>query len=854
MIMAGTNRVSLLWKGNIMNFNNMLYNSFGHPSLLFFVVLVLGGGANISLAAEESEFDPLFFSSISGKNIVDIHRFNYSDSVPEGTYYSDIYLNGELKGKTNLQYMYNDGGSMLCLTPELLSLIDLLEYTLPKNTPCYPASKGLPSAKLHFDMSTFRLDIEIPQALVNTRPRGYIAPAQWQNGVPAAFINYDVNYYQYSTTDINNEQTYLGVRSGLNLFGWAFRHRGGESWNNSHASGYRNIETNMTHDIEKLRSQFTFGDFYTSGELMDSLSLRGIRLASDERMLPNSLRGYAPVVRGIANSNAKVTIYQSGNIIYETTVPAGPFIINDLYPSGYAGNLLVKITESNGQIREFSVPFASVAQLIRPGLSRWQMSVGRYRYENEMYNDLIAQGTYQYGLTNDITVNGGITTSSKYTAGLAGLAFNTPVGAISSDVTLSRTKFSHSDIMRKGYSLHTSYSINVPTTSTNITLAAYRYSSKDFYHITDAMLANHMVRDFSTKITDFYRPKNQFQVSINQALGAQWGNVFLTGTTYNYWGRNGSRNEYQMGYSHFWKQLGYQIGFSQSRDNEKQHRDDRFYMSITIPFGGSNQSPIFSSVLNYNKSGKNNIQTSISGIAGEDNQFSYGISGSSQDGGITSYAMNGGYRSPYVSMTTTVGHATQHNHQVSFGASGAIVAHPYGVTLSNDLSDTFTIIHAEGAQGAVINNASGSRLDYWGNGIVPYVTPYEKNRISIDPYNLDLDVELSATEQEIIPRANSSTLVTFNTKTGKGLLFDIRMQDGNIPPMASEVFDKHGQLAGYVAQAGRLFTRGLPEKGHLDVIWGGSDKDRCSFTYNVIYNKDDMWPQVIPVQCIQHHN
>ncbi|MDW3433575.1 fimbria/pilus outer membrane usher protein, partial [Escherichia coli] len=156
----------------------------------------------------------------------------------------------------------------------------------------------------------------------------------------------------------------------------------------------------------------------------------------------------------------------------------------------------------------------------------------------------------------------------------------------------------------------------------------------------------------------------------------------------------------------------------------------------------------------------------------------------------------------------------------------AVVAHPYGVTLSNDLSDTFAIIHAEGAQGAVINNASGSRLDFWGNGIVPYVTPYEKNQISIDPSNLDLNVELSATEQEIIPRANSATLVKFDTKTGRSLLFDIRMSTGNPPPMASEVLDEHGQLAGYVAQAGKVFTRGLPEKGHLSVVWGPDNKDR----------------------------
>ncbi|HAM5538849.1 TPA: fimbria/pilus outer membrane usher protein, partial [Escherichia coli] len=131
--------------------------------------------------------------------------------------------------------------------------------------------------------------------------------------------------------------------------------------------------------------------------------------------------------------------------------------------------------------------------------------------------------------------------------------------------------------------------------------------------------------------------------------------------------------------------------------------------------------------------------------------------------------------------------------QISAGISGAIVAHPFGVTASNDLGDTFTVIHADGAGGAVINNAPGNRLDPWGNGIVPYVTPYEKNYISIDPTALAADVELSATEREIIPRANSTTMVTFTTKTGKAMLFDVKMPDGTPPPMAAEALTADGK-------------------------------------------------------------
>lgn len=70
-------------------------------------------------------------------------------------------------------------------------------------------------------------------------------------------------------------------------------------------------------------------------------------------MLPQSRRGYAPDIRGIARTNAVVTVRQNDRIIYETTVPPGAFVIEDLYPTGYGGNLDVKVTEADGSVQSF---------------------------------------------------------------------------------------------------------------------------------------------------------------------------------------------------------------------------------------------------------------------------------------------------------------------------------------------------------------------------------------------------------------------------------------------------------------------------------------------------------------------
>ncbi len=80
----------------------------------------------------------------------------------------------------------------------------------------------------------------------------------------------------------------------------------------------------LQRDLASLRSQLVIGESYTTGETFDSVSIRGIRLYSDSRMLPPVLASFAPIIHGVANTNAKVTVMQNGYKIYETTVPPGP--------------------------------------------------------------------------------------------------------------------------------------------------------------------------------------------------------------------------------------------------------------------------------------------------------------------------------------------------------------------------------------------------------------------------------------------------------------------------------------------------------------------------------------------------
>lgn len=70
-------------------------------------------------------------------------------------------------------------------------------------------------------------------------------------------------------------------------------------------------------------------------------------------MLLLTLASFAPIIYGVANTNAKVTITQGGYKIYETTVPPGAFVIDDLSLLGYGSDFIVTIEEFDGLKRTF---------------------------------------------------------------------------------------------------------------------------------------------------------------------------------------------------------------------------------------------------------------------------------------------------------------------------------------------------------------------------------------------------------------------------------------------------------------------------------------------------------------------
>lgn len=96
----------------------------------------------------------------------------------------------------------------------------------------------------------------------------------------------------------------------------------------------------------------------------------------------------------------------------------------------------------------------------------------------------------------------------KNTAGMLGLAMNTRLGAIAVDVTHSRASLDDIGVLQ-GQSYRLSYSNVTEATQTNFSFSAYRYSTKDYLSLNDAISLQNSIDSYSddhdTNPNDAYR-------------------------------------------------------------------------------------------------------------------------------------------------------------------------------------------------------------------------------------------------------------------------------------------------------------------------------------------------------------
>ena len=798
---------------------------------------------------EDIEFNEGFLSGYG----IDISKFSEGNPVIPGHYTVRFITNDVDKGDLAVDFIDNnkDGVGDACLTPGLLKQAGIKDAGWTKDNEqdaadenrCIDLKEYIPTARWVLDVNTQTFKLDVPQINTFVSEDGTVDPELWQNGINAVLLDYNFNAYSSKNDDDTSRTVSGNYNGGINLGAWRFRTNAYSNWSEEDGTTFDTGDFYVERDIAFLRGQIRMGNAYSDGQLFDSFNVNGITLKSDDRMLPFSQQGFFPVIRGVAESNAKVKVKQNDYVIYETTVPPGAFEFPNIRSGNVGTDIEVEVTEADGRVKTFIVPYSTSSQMLRPGVFRYNFTVGEYD-GGDNYNDkpLVAQGTWQQGLSNTITAYGGLQGTESYWAGVIGGTLNTPFGALSFDVTNSHTQVPD-DKTYNGQSYQLSYDQFIDTTNTSFQLAAYRYSTSGYFSLSDAM--DYIYDDSLNDLSKLNRSRNKFQLNISQALPKGYGSLYLNGSIEDYWNsEKGKNTQYQMGYSNQWGKVSYSISASKYYDGTEGQSDTQLYVNLSIPLdwsnGHSDSPPIFDS-LNIGVGTNNNHETNTTvGANGyrPDNDLSYGVNAyynTTREGGqnIASLSGNASVNTRFTRLGGTVTRSNDGNQQVSMSLNGGLVGHANGVTFAPDisLSGPMALIEAKGATGSKVQNGN-AKVDGNGYALATNLSPYIENKIALDISSMESNTEMKGTMSSVIPHDGSIVRVKFETDERRFVLFVAKRRQDFIP-LGADVYNEAGEHIGNAAQGGKLLTRGASEKGELTVRWGEGATNSCRVSYQL---------------------
>ncbi|AGO56780.1 hypothetical protein ALQ63_00783 [Serratia plymuthica] len=834
-------------------------NNSAHFKVTLISLIIKTSMLSQNAFATDYRFDNHLLAGSGFAEGVELNKFNEKQSIiPEGNQTLDISLNGsKVKSQESVKFLKRkatDKSAQPCLDSEIITLLQLKsDHKTHTNGQCLFLEQIAKQGSWNVKASTLTLEFFIPQILLNRQPRDYIPISEWDAGIPLIFLRHNTSFTRNMMRNEHYNYFWSMINSGANMGMWQLRHQANVRYMQSSTSGdsykWNSVRTWVQRPLPSISSELMLGDSYTDGTMFGSLAFNGVKLATDQRMWPQGKRGYAPQVQGVATTNARVLIRQQGNVIYETQVPPGPFVIDDLYNTRSQGDLQVQVIEADGKSSFFTVPYAAVPNSMRPGNVNYQFAAGNVRNYYSVQN-AFTEGVIQYGLNNSITSNAGARFGNDYQALLLGGVWASELGALSLNTTWSHARVEN-DHSTSGWRAEASYSKTF-STNTNLVLAAYRYSTAGYRDLEDVLGVRRQELGGAEYYSDTLKQRNRFSAILSQNMD-EYGTLALSGSSADYYNNRSRITEIQFSYNNMWEHLSYNINIGRQRStwstqniysvNDSDYDASRYQkyteniisigLSIPLDWRDSRSMISFDTMRDKNTA---SAMTTLSGSVGKESDFTYSLYTNydkyTEVEQGKSHAMRWGTnvqeRTRMGTLRASYSHSDDYN-QIGLGTAGTLALHQGGITYGPYASDTFALVEAKGASGARINNAQGARIDAFGYGIVPSLTPYQYNTISLDSNSMNQNVELEGGNARIVPVLGGVSKITFTTLQGSPALITARQPDGKPIPMGAEVKDRDGKNIGMAGQNGQIYARLPDNSGTLFVNWGSNKQCRINY-------------------------
>lgn len=794
----------------------------------------------------QSEYNTSFFYGADNQSLINL--IDPDSGIVPGTYTLDIYVNHKLVEQRDVEIMRDEQDKTLhpCLSAGQLRAWSV-DIPADADATCYALDRHLKGASVAFTMVDHRLDIQVPQIYMHTQPRGAIPATRYDDGINAAFVNYNLAASHVNNDGQDSQYANLYLNSGINLGAWRLRNMGNLTKRSGQNSHWQSVSAWAERAVPSLQSQLLFGQASTGTTVFDSIPFRGVQLASEPMMRAESQSRYAPVVRGVAQSNARVEVRQNKYLIYTTNVPPGPFAFDDIVPVSQSGDLYVTIIETDGSRTNLVIPYTVLPGLVRNGQLNYEIVAGKYHDGADGYAPAFAESQFSYGATDSVTLSAGLLSAEHYQSAGLGVGKNMgDLGALSVDLSFSDTRLARGD-SEQGASARFLYAKSFLDSRTDFQVAGYRYSSSGYYDFqesvqerrrwengryktyywddTDENAEQWVISEPEVSYASNYATKKaRLDVSMSQQL---WdiGQLWLTLSKQTYWKDASTDTTIQSGLTSRLGNVTWSLYYQNTR-NHYASNDSSINLRLTLPLNFGSYPATATATMRSDRSGYASSSAGLSGSLLDDNRLSYAMQVQQNKSERTAGDLSMGYKGQAGNLWLGYSNA-EHVRQSSLNLAGGVVAHRGGVTLAQPLGTTFALIEAPNAQGVRVTNQSGVRIDSSGYAIVPNAVPYRNNTWSLNTRDFPDGLDVPLATKNSVPSRGAIAYVPFETYRGESVLIHSRLPDNNVPPVGAQAYSRGNRSNGVVGPEGDIFVSGVTAGEALTIRWGESQGEQC---------------------------
>ncbi len=733
-----------------------------------------------------------------------------------GVHQVSLVVNGVKRGKTIASF---DSAGDLCLDATVADAAGL--KALPSGSAqaaCLSLKDAHPYAQIDLRPEIGEIGLVVPQDALVPEKRAAIPFARGGTG---ALLNYEVFGSRADFAGSSSDNLVANTEVGLNAGDWMVR--SAQSYSDS--NGVSNFERRHTYAQRTLinaRSLLQIGDVTMDNAVLPGALVTGVQLLPETYLS----QGASGSVDGIAQSQARVDVRQSGVLIYSTVVPPGPFSLSNLPLLDNISTLQVTVTEADNSERQFSVPAASVASTATATPTGYSLTVGEVRDTNG-YGDKkpwVISGSGTWPMKKFGTVSSGAMVGEGY--GALGVGAFARLGkATSLNGQTIFTRATGEGVSGGQVNLSIQQQI-VDRFSIN---ASVLERSKHYRDLLD------------TTVDPTVPPADRSESSYS--VGGNWSDPRLGSLGLAYTSTTSYQNiDYQRLTASWGRQFG-RVSVSANAEWNLDHastaNDNAFYINVRIPLGSTSR-----------------YMTTTMNRRGSDDRYTVSVDDRVSD--TLRYRVSAEHNTRYEATNTRVdvsmlprytqldlgySRGSDGDSGSNYGLRGGVALHGDGVTLSPyAIQDSFAIVSVGDVAGVKVNTPAGPVWTDWrGKAVVSQLNAYRVSAIDLVPKTLPRNITVDNGRQEVEAGRGSVQYLPFAVERARRVLLLATLPDGKPVPQGASVLDSKQQLVTMVTDGGEIFLTKDPAGEAFEVHTVDGGVCTLEFTLPQTPNLDDYY-------------